>query len=234
MSQPAGPRPILPELSRDLPGPLRLGLVHAEPIAVGPSGPDLLAEVDSTCGALQAAHAGRAPSEIEGLTPARDLYRLFGIDPTRTRPSSEALLRRVIQGKGLPRILNAVDVCNLCAVRFLLSIGLYDAGRIRGPVTLRPGLPGESFPGIRKEEVHLQGRPVLADDEGAFGNPTSDSLRTSVTEATRSLLMAIFAPASFPRPWLEEHVRTARALMERHLAPAGGAVLTSGTVVPED
>jgi DNA/RNA-binding domain of Phe-tRNA-synthetase-like protein len=231
MNEP-GPAPIVPAFAPGLPGPLRLGLVRAEPIAVGSSGPELLAEVESTSATLQAAHAGRAPSEIEGLAPARDLYRLFGIDPTHTRPSSEALLRRVLQGKGMPRILNAVDVCNLCAVRFLLSIGLYDAGRIRGPVTLRPGLPGESYPGIRKEEVHLQGRPVLADDEGAFGNPTSDSLRTSVTEATRSLWMVIFAPATFPRAWLEEHVRTARSLMERHLAPPGATAVTTGSVVP--
>jgi DNA/RNA-binding domain of Phe-tRNA-synthetase-like protein len=231
------PRPdrplIVPELSPDLPGPLRLGLVRAEPVAIGASGPDLLAEIEATCAALKAAHARRAPSEIEGLAPARDLYRLFGIDPTRTRPSSEALLRRVLQDKGFPRVLNAVDVCNLCAVRFLLSIGLYDAGRVRGGVTLRPGRPGESYAGIRKEDVRLEGRPVLADDDGPFGNPTSDSLRTSVTSDTRSLWMVIFAPAGVSRAWLLEHVGTARALLERHLAGPEGAVRTAGAVVPD-
>jgi DNA/RNA-binding domain of Phe-tRNA-synthetase-like protein len=207
----------------DLRPSLRLGVVAAGPVCVAVSSPALEAEIEATCDALRAAHAGAAPASIEGLQPARDLYRAFRIDPTRTRPSSEALLRRVLQGKPLPRILNAVDLCNLCALKFLLSIGLYDADRLHGAVTARRGRPGEAYAGIRKEEVHLDGRPVLADQDGPFGNPTSDSLRTSVTESTRSLWMVIFAPAAYPAARLREHVEAARAGMVRHLAPAAEA-----------
>jgi DNA/RNA-binding domain of Phe-tRNA-synthetase-like protein len=205
-----------------------LGLVQGEPVAVGPAAPPLVAEMEALRAELAARHGGRSPSEIAGLLPARDLYRAFGIDPTRTRPSSEALLRRILLGKPLPRILNAVDVCNLCSLRFLLPIGLYDAERLLGPTRLRRGLPGESFQGIRKDDVHLGGRPTLADDAGAFGNPSSDSLRTSVAEGTRSLFMVVFAPADYPAGRLGEHVAFARAAMERHLAPAGGSVATRG------
>lgn len=211
---------------------LRAGLVHAAPVAVGPAGADLLAEMDRVASALGAEHAGRAPGEIDGLAPARELYRAFGIDPTRTRPSSEALLRRVLQGKGLPRILNAVDVCTLCSLRFLLPIGLYDAGCVRGEVVLRRGRPGESYPGIRKDDVHLDGRPTLADAEGPFGNPTSDSLRTSVTPGTRALAMVIFAPSSCSRERLAAHVAEAQVLMARYLGPDGETVATSGSVLP--
>ena len=227
----AGGGVLIPELASNLPGPVRLGLIGAAPAGIAASGPDLLAEIDETARTLAAEHEGQQPSAIEGLAPARDFYRLFGIDPTRTRPSSEALLRRVLQGKGVPRILNAVDLCNLCAVKFLLSIGLYDAGRIRGEVTFRPGAAGESYAGIRKDEVHLEGRPVLADAEGPFGNPTSDSRRTSITGETRSIWMVIFAPFSVSAVTLESHVATARALMERHLGPEGGPVVTSGKVI---
>src|SRR5437762_3345824 len=80
------------------------------------------------------------------------------------------------------------------------------AGRVRGPVSLRRGLPGEAYQGIRKDSVHLEGRPVLADEDGPFGNPTSDSLRTAMTPATRSLVMVIFAPAAYVRDRLEAHV----------------------------
>src|SRR5262249_35785123 len=127
---------------------------------------------------------------------------------------------------------NAVDVCTLCSLHFLLPIGLYDAGKIRGHVTLRRGKPGESYPGIRKDDVHLEARPVLADEEGAFGNPPSDSLRSLVNAATTSLWMVIFAPATVARPELESHVETARDAMVRHLAPAGSAVATSGSILP--
>jgi DNA/RNA-binding domain of Phe-tRNA-synthetase-like protein len=220
-------------LADDLRAKVLLGLARAEPVAVGPSGPALETEIEELRATLAAGHAGKEPRDIPGLAPARDLYRLFGIDPTRTRPSSESLLRRVLQGKPLPRILNAVDLCNLCALRFLLPIGLYDAAKIRGAVTLRRGGPGESFEGIRKDDVRLLGRPVLADEEGPFGNPTSDSLRTSVTPSTRALWMVIFAPATFPRDVLASHVATASEGMARHLAPDAAPVKTDGTVLPD-
>ena len=167
---------------------------------------------------MAATHAGRPPGEIEGLAPARRLYRAFGIDPTSTRPSSEALLRRILQGKPFPSINSAVDICNLCSTTFLLPIGLYDAAKIVGGVMLRQGEAGESYPGIRKDVVNVAGRPVLVDDVGPFGNPTSDSLRTCVTEATASLFMVIFAPADYSSSSLDAHVAFARAAIATHLA----------------
>jgi DNA/RNA-binding domain of Phe-tRNA-synthetase-like protein len=225
------PSPIPLSLDPEVRGKVRLGMIVAAPVSVGPSGGDLLGEMDRIASSLAAEHAGRQPGQIPGLGPARDLYRAFGVDPTHTRPSSEALLRRVIQGKPLPRILNAVDICTLCSLGFLLSIGLYDAAKIRGAVTLRSGRQGEAYPGIRKEAVNLEGRLTLADEEGAFGNPSSDSLRTCVEEATRSLWMVIFAPASYPMQDLEAHALSAARTMERHLAPSGDVVMTSVTVL---
>jgi DNA/RNA-binding domain of Phe-tRNA-synthetase-like protein len=219
-------------LAPGLPAGIRVGLVRAGPVAVAPAGEALTAEIVETCGRLTAQHAGKPPADITGLAPARELYRAFGIDPTHTRPSSEALLRRALQGKPMPKILNAVDVCTLCSLLFLLPIGLYDAGKIRGGATLRRGKPGESYPGIRKDEVHLEGRPVLVDEEGPFGNPTSDSLRTSVTTATTALWIVIFSPGSVPRATLEAHVAAAADLMSRHLAPAGAATTTVGGILP--
>ncbi|HET6373205.1 MAG TPA: phenylalanine--tRNA ligase beta subunit-related protein [Candidatus Polarisedimenticolia bacterium] len=225
------PIPITPVLQPGIETALSLGLVSAEPVLVAPSGPALVSEIETLAVSLARRHAGTPPSEIEGLAPARALYRSFGIDPTRTRPSSEALLRRAVAGKPLPRILNAVDLCNLCALRFLLPIGLYDAARIRGNVTLRRGATAESYEGIRKDEVHLAGRPVLADEEGPFGNPTSDSLRTSVTLATRSLWMVIFAPAGTRPELLEAHVQSSCESMRLHLGSTEAPVATHGRVL---
>ncbi len=211
---------------------VRAGVVHASPVAIGTAGAALVSEMDEMASASLAAHAGQTPGAIPGLAPAREFYRAFGMDPTHTRPSSEALLRRVLQGKGLPRILNAVDLCNLCALRYLLPIGLYDASRVTPPVTLRRGRKGEAYAGIRKEEVRLEGRPVLSDAEGPFGNPTSDSLRASVSGSTRSLVMVIFAPAGYELERLRAHLADARASLARHLAPPEAEVLTSAEVVP--
>jgi len=133
------------------------------------------------------------------MTAVRTMYKRVGLDPTKTRPSSEALLRRVRKGDPLPRINSMVDVCNWCSLEFQLPYGLYDAARIDGDVELRIGHPGESYPGIRKDDVNVGGRITLADRLGPFGNPTSDSARTMVTTQATKALLVVFAPREIDR-----------------------------------
>ena len=76
------------------------------------------------------------------------MYRRIGLDPTKTRPSSEALLRRVRKGDGLPRINSLVDICNWCSLEFQLPYGLYDLAAIEPPIDLRLGADGEEYEGI--------------------------------------------------------------------------------------
>ena len=129
----------------------------------------------------------------------RTMYKRVGLDPTKTRPSNEALLRRVRKKQPLPRVNAFVDVINWCSVELQLPYGLYDRGKIRGAITLRLGREGEEYAGIRKDTVHLAGRIALLDDEGPFGNPTSDSARTMVTTATTDGLVVVFAPLEIDR-----------------------------------
>ena len=143
---------------------------------------------------LAAAEASVRMHPPEEAAAVRTMYKRVGLDPTKTRPSSEALLRRVRRGDPLPRINSMVDVCNWCSLEFQLPYGLYDASRIEGDVELRIGQPGESYPGIRKDDVHVGGRIALVDSQGPFGNPTSDSARTMVTTATTYGMLVVFAP----------------------------------------
>jgi DNA/RNA-binding domain of Phe-tRNA-synthetase-like protein len=155
----------------------------------------------------QAAAAMRTKVESADITAAvRTMYKRVGIDPTKTRPSSEALLRRVKKGDELPRINSLVDIINWCSLESQLPFGLYDLSKISGPVELRLGRPGEEYAGIRKDVVHVEGRLSLADTNGPFGNPTSDSARTMVTPETTSALVVIFAPATVSSAILERAV----------------------------
>ncbi|MFN3285411.1 MAG: B3/4 domain-containing protein, partial [bacterium] len=122
-----------------------LGVVEAEGVWVRPEAPEVWEELEQLAARLRERYAGRAPSEIEGLQAARELYRRTGEDPTKTRPSSEALLRRALRGQPLPRVNSLVDLCNLCSLDFLLPIGLYDLDRVRGEVEVRLGRPGEVY-----------------------------------------------------------------------------------------
>jgi DNA/RNA-binding domain of Phe-tRNA-synthetase-like protein len=160
-------------------------------------------------------HSGRAPSEIAGLDPARRLYRSFGVDPTRTRPSSEALLRRVLQGRDLYQINRLVDAVNCASLELLLPIGLYDRDRLQGELVIRQGAPGEAYEGIRRGEIHLEGRLVVADAAGPCGSPTADSARTCVTPGTTRALAVILVPGDFPRSELADGVSRMAARIER-------------------
>jgi len=150
------------------------------------------ARLDPPLAAAEAAVRARPPEESQAV---RAMYRRIGLDPTKTRPSSEALLRRVRKGDRLPRINTLVDICNWCSLEFQLPYGLYDIAALQPPVVLRMGQEGESYPGIRKDVVNVADRLTLADQTGPFGNPTSDSARTMVTEATSGVLVVVFAPA---------------------------------------
>lgn len=141
----------------------------------------------------------------------RAMYRAVGLDPTRRRPSSEALLRRVLKGEGLPRVNALVDVCNWCSLELQLPYGVYDLASVEGDVELRLGGPGEEYAGIRKDVVHVAGRLALADRRGPFGNPSSDSSRTMVTAATAAALVVIYAPRERPRPALDAAVELTAA-----------------------
>ena len=173
--------------------------------------------MDAPLADAEAAVRVRPPEESAAV---RGMYRRTGLDPTKRRPSSEALLRRVRKGEALPRINSLVDICNWCSLEFQLPYGLYDLGRIEGDVILRLGGEGESYAGIRKDVVHVAGRIAVADARGPFGNPSSDSARTMVTEAATRALMIVFAPAEVSVARIEQVLEISSA---RTIAYCGGA-----------
>ena len=157
---------------------------------------------------LAAAEAEARQGQPADTQAVRAMYRRIGIDPTRTRPSSEALLRRVRKGDRLPRISTLVDLVNWCSLEFQLPYGLYDRSRVEPPVELRLGREGEQYEGIRKDVVHVQARMTLADRRGPFGNPTSDSSRTMVTLGTTDVLLVVFAPGAMAGDRLDAVLET--------------------------
>lgn len=175
-------------------GALALGLLEADGVALGPLPPAFEQDRDQLIARLTTRFAGKPATDIPGVTEARALFHQLDLDPTKTRPSSEALLRRVLQGKGLPQVNAAVDICNLCSLEDQVPLGLYDRELVHGSLRVRVGREGEGYPGIRKQRVNLTGRLLLADDDGPFGAPTSDSLRTAVSAKSRNLLVVLFCP----------------------------------------
>jgi DNA/RNA-binding domain of Phe-tRNA-synthetase-like protein len=145
---------------------------------------------------VAAAEAWARAGRVRNIGPARALYHRFGMDPTRHRPSSEALLRRVSRGNPLPRVNSLVDVANVVSLRLQVPIGLYDLGQVEGKLTVRLGREAESYAGIRKELVIVADRLCVADDRGPCGNPSADSARTMITTATEAAAWLFFLPVT--------------------------------------
>jgi DNA/RNA-binding domain of Phe-tRNA-synthetase-like protein len=133
----------------------------------------------------------KAVLETGAILATRAGYKALGKDPARYRGSAEALLRRVIAGKGLPQINNVVDVINLVSVDSRLPVGLYDLAQVQGDIVFRAGRAGETYKGIGKYDLNLEGLPVFCDAVGPHGSPTSDSERTMVTLATKKVVAII-------------------------------------------
>ncbi|MGH2406189.1 MAG: B3/B4 domain-containing protein [bacterium] len=201
---------------------VRAAVVEAKGVTVAEHDAALWAEIDAVTARLRAVYAGREPAQIEGLRPARDLYHRIGVDPTKLRPSSEALLRRILRGDRLPQINSLVDINNLCSLEFLLPIGLHDLDHVTGGLVLRRGTAGEGYDAIGKGSYSVEGRLTAADEQGPCGSPTSDSQRTMIRLATKRCLMIIYAPGGYATPSLEAHAAAAAARIARH---AGGEIV---------
>jgi DNA/RNA-binding domain of Phe-tRNA-synthetase-like protein len=129
--------------------------------------------------------------EAGAVLATRAGYKALGKDPARYRGSAEALLRRAIAGKGLPRINAVVDVINLVSVESRMPVGLYDLEQVRGEIVFRAGRAGETYKGIGKYDLNLEGLPLFADEVGPHGSATSDSERTMVTAGTTRVIAII-------------------------------------------
>ena len=130
--------------------------------------------------------------DMTSIAATRRVYKACGKDPSRYRPASEALIRRMLQGKELYQRDTLVDLVNLASIAYGYSIGGFDADRFVGDtLTLGIGREGEPYEGIGRGIINIHGLPVYRDAEGGVGTPTSDHERTKMTIDTRHLVVLI-------------------------------------------
>ncbi len=161
-------------------------------VAVRPSPPGLVTSIEDGAEMRLQELLGEAAASDPVIANVRAAFKACGKDPSRYRPSSEALTRRVISGKPLYQVNNVVDSGNLVSLMTGIPIGIYDTGKIEGGMQMTIGAKGDSYEGIGRGAINLEGLPVLKDDTGPFGTPFSDSARTAVTEDTTHIVMVLF------------------------------------------
>lgn len=153
-------------------------------------------------------------NEIPNIKESRAAYKAFGKDPSRYRVSSEALIRRIGQGKGLYEVNTVVDVNNLISIESGFSVGSYDTSKMEGDLIFRIGREGETYKGIGKEEIKIDALPVIADERGPIGSSTSDSERAMITPEATEVLTLIYSFSD--NSDLEKALEYGRKYMEKY------------------
>ena len=192
-----------------------LGCVTAK-VVPGASPVTLLGEMNQRELEIQELPFPRGLLESPQVETVRKAFKALGKDPARYRGSAEALLRRIVAGKGFPQINVVVDIINLVSVESRLPVGLYDLGHVVGDIVFRSGRAGETYRGIGKYDLNLEGLPVFCDVVGPHGSPTSDSERTKVTPETKQVLAVIVSFAG--REVLDRWTQRLSSLLQQHAA----------------
>jgi len=131
--------------------------------------------------------------ENSHIKSTRLAYTSFGKNPSRYRNAAEGMLRRIVKGNGLYRINNIVNINNMMSITTGYSIGSYSVNKLTENIVFKLAEKGEKYLGIGKESVNIEFLPTLYDDNGAFGNPTSDSQRTMIKEGEQEIISVIYS-----------------------------------------
>lgn len=136
--------------------------------------------------------------QIPQILSTRQAYKALGKEPSRYRPSAEALHRRLIKGKGMYQISNLVDTINLASISTGYSIGGFNEDKITGEITFKAGDATTKYEAIGRGIMNIENLPVFYDEIGAFGSPTSDSTRTMITDDTKKLFLIVLNLGGHP------------------------------------
>lgn len=176
---------------------------------------ELWKEIDKVIKKLENSMTVEDIAKEKNIKDSRELYKKIGKDPHRYRISSEALLRRILQGKGLYKINNIVDINNLISINSKLSVGSYDIDKLGEELTFRIGKKEETYKGIGKDTINTENLPVFSDEFGAYGSPTSDSEKAMITNETQNILTVLIAFSDEAN--LEYHINNAIEILKQYV-----------------
>ncbi len=146
-------------------------------------------------------------SSIEPIQEWRQIFKKAGTDPSRYRPSSEALLRRVYKGNQLSPIHSAADTNNFFSLQYQIPLGIYDLANIKGEIVIDIGLEEDQYEAINGRNMDMSGKILTRDDISAFGSPIIDSKRTMVTPTTKDAVHIVYFQPSLTEENCHEMLR---------------------------
>lgn len=169
-----------------------LGILHYQAEVIK-SPKHLLDEFEKEIKRLENAYIIEEIAQNPHIKSTREAYRIFGKNPQHYRNAAEAMLRRIVKGQGLYHINNIVEINNLISVSSGYSIGSYDVENLQGTITLKLAPEDSHYEGIGKGSVNIGHLPVLYDDLGPVGNPTSDSRRAMIQQGKKEIISVLYS-----------------------------------------
>ncbi|MGM9954528.1 MAG: B3/4 domain-containing protein [Peribacillus sp.] len=197
----------------------KIGFITYENIEVGPSPQMVKGRLQLFQEALFFDLEEKELTDFPGIKEWREIFKMTGTNPSRYRPSVEALYRRVKKQNYLSPIHSAIDLNNFFSLLYEVPIGIYDADALSGDLSIKIGGSMDQYPGLNGRVNSMENMIVSADDDGAFGSPYVDSERTKVTEDTKHAIQIIYLQAKTP---IKEAEQLTKSLMDMFLEIHGG------------
>ncbi len=125
-----------------------------------------------------------------------EVFRAFGTNPRKFRPSLDALSRRLSRSGALPRINPAVDAYNLVSLTFGVPAGAFDADTLGEIVAIRTSRAGDRFTPLGEPQTVESPNPaevVYADGDRVLTRHWNyrDAEATKVTPTTVNALFCM-------------------------------------------
>ncbi|MDF2884572.1 MAG: hypothetical protein K0R54_5139 [Clostridiaceae bacterium] len=192
---------------------MTLGCIQTH-VDVESSSDSLWKEINDYCEVLKKEIHIEDLASLPRIKDGREIYKKLGKVPSKYRLSSEALIRRILQGKGVYKINNIVDINNLISLKSKFPVGSYNIKNLHSPISLMIGKEGEQYKGIGKGNISIENLPVLTDSISSFGSPTSDSERAMITNNVSEILMCIFSFSG--QTDIEEYLKYGKQTLESY------------------
>ncbi len=192
---------------------ITLGCIQAS-VKVESSSESILKEIDKYCEDLIKKISLEDIASLPRIKDAREVYKKLGKSPSKYRVSSESLMRRILQKKGLYKINNIVEINNLISLKYGFSVGSYNINNTQPPICSTIGKEGQKYKGIGKDLINIENLPVLSDEISTFGSPTSDSERAMITNDVSEIIMCIYSFSG--KQEIEEYLKYAKELLEKY------------------
>lgn len=193
----------------------KIGVLAYYDIAVSDSPQTLREQLSVIQEEIGARLEKKSYADIPGLYEWRWVFKTLGTDPSRYRPSAEALYRRVKKGDKLSPIHSVADLNNYFSLKYEVPIGVYDLDKFEGAVEIRVGVESDSYEGINGRQMNMEGKLLSADASGAFGSPIVDSKRTMVTNDTTNALQIVYLRPGMDKTEAERLIQDIRTRSEQ-------------------